>query len=534
MNKKPSSTTDGFTIPRRRSDAPQAARMGVDSIQAPPAPKSAKEAKKHLAANGHHSHKDVEGRGVNFSKQDLDASLAEIDNESKPKKQRWWTPTKKKVKRFFIILVILLVAILGYLGVRALMASSKIFEGNVFDLFGSGQPLKMDENGRSNIVIFGTSEDSGAHDDAGANLTDSIMIASVDQEKKVAMLTSVPRDMWVEYEEPCISGFEGKINAVYQCGSDDGQNEEEGARMLMDSVGEVYGLDMHYYVHINNSAVRDAVDAVGGVEVVIESDDPRGVYDPNFDWECNYECNFVKHPNGPAHLNGQEALLLSRARDSTGMGYGLAGGNFAREQYQQKIIVALRDKAASAGTLANPAAVGKLIDSLGNNVRTNFNTREVRTLVDIAQELPQESITNVRLDEEEDPQVTTGDYAGQSIVQPILGLYDYSGIHAYINSFLSNNPSVSEDATIDVLNGSGVAGAAQVEADAIGAEGLTVGLIDNAPEGTYGRISIYQLNTEMTGTKEQLETLYSTQARTTIPAGIESTADFVVVVGSVE
>src|SRR5690606_36821939 len=109
------------------------------------------------------------------------------------------------------------------------------------------------------------------------------------------------------------------------------------------------------------------------------SDDPRGIYDPNFDWECNHQCNYVKYPNGPAHLDGKHAVLLARARDSTGMGYGLADGNFAREQYQQKILVALRDKAASVGTLANPAAVAQLIDSLGNNVRTNVSTGEVKT-----------------------------------------------------------------------------------------------------------------------------------------------------------
>lgn len=531
MIKKKPISTDGFVIPRRSADSTQ--RMGIDTMQkakVPPAPVTSRKARKD-AHNTSHKGDDP----MSFSSE-LEASLDAIDKESEKPKRKRWIPTKRQVKWFFIILLIIIVAIAGYLGVRAWLASSKVFDGNLFDLFGSGQPLRMDENGRSNIVIFGTSEDSAAHEDAGPNLTDSIMLASVDQEKNVAMLTSVPRDLWVVYDQACLSGYEGKINAVYQCGSNDGQDEEAGARMLMDTMQEVYGLEMHYYVHVNNTVVQEAVDAVGGIDVLIESDDPRGIYDPNFDWECNYECNYVKHPNGVVHLDGKQALLLARARDSTGMGYGLADGNFAREQYQQKIIMALLSKASSAGTLANPAAISGLIDSMGNNIRTNFNTREVRTLVNIAQEIAgdESRITSVRIDDEEDPQVTTGEMAGQSIVQPILGVYDFSGIHAYIKRFITDNPAVTEMATVDVLNGSGVEGAAQAEADRLAADGFTLGEIGNAPEGSYGTIAIYQINSEKTATAEKLATLYGTQVQTTIPAGIESTADFVVVVGSVQ
>lgn len=527
IKNKPS--TDGFTIPRRSTEVNQTKRLGIDSMnkKMPPPPLQTRR-KTHSQESPLQNNDDMK-----FSNE-LNASLDEIDKEAKKPRKKRWLPTKRQVKWFFIILLIIVIGVLGYLGVKAWLASNKVFDGNVLDLFGTGQPLQMDENGRSNIVLFGTSEDSGAHEDAGPNLTDSIMVASLDQNENLVMLTSVPRDLWVEYDRACLNGYEGKINAVYQCGSEDGANEEAGAQMLMDTIGTVYGLDMHYYLHVNNTAVQDAVNAVGGIDITIESEDPRGIYDPNFDWECNYECEFVRHPNGPAHLDGKQALLLARARDSTGMGYGLADGNFAREQYQQKILVALRDKAASAGTLANPAAVSQLIDSLGNNVRTNFSTGEVRTLINVAQEVTDERITTLRLDDEADPQVTTGNMGGQSIVQPILGVYDYSGIHAYIQRHLSADPAVLEAATIEVLNGSGVEGAAQVEADRLAAEDLIITQVSNAPEGSYGTITIYQINAEKTATKEKLETLYSTGVVTTIPAGIEPTTDFIVVVGAVE
>ncbi|HYG84196.1 MAG TPA: LCP family protein [Verrucomicrobiae bacterium] len=463
---------------------------------------------------------------------ELDASLAALDDEKKPKKRRFWPPSKKAVKRTIVIILILILAIVGFLGIRAFLAGTQVLSGNLFDLFSQGKPLKMDENGRSNILIFGTSEDDRAHDDAGPHLTDSIMVASLDQNKKVTMLTSVPRDLWVKYGDACMAGYEGKINALYQCMSDDGRNERTGAQKLMQAVGEVYGLKMHYYVHVNYTALKEAVDAVGGIDVVIESSDPRGILDRNFDWECNYQCYLVKYPNGPAHLDGKRALALARARNSSG-GYGLERGNFDRERNQQKILIALRDKAASVGTLANPAAVSQLIDTLGKNVRTNFEAGEMRTLINVGQAMKNKDITTLSLDSEENKLITTDNVAGQSIVRPMLGLYDFSDIHRFIKRHISNDPVIREAAKIDVLNGSGVPGMAQQTADKLEAKNYTIHSVDTAPADSYSPVQIHQLNPQKKGTKQKLEQLYGIKVISgNLPAGIVSEADFVIIIGA--
>jgi polyisoprenyl-teichoic acid--peptidoglycan teichoic acid transferase len=521
MRKNPHST-DGFMIPRRARAASDSRRLGVDNLQVP----------QQFVQDGiKNTLPSPRLDNSKMSKKDLDESLKAIDIDSpQPKKRRFRKPSKKTVKRVIIVLILLLLLVGGYLAVKAFMASSQIFKGNVFDLLGQGQPLKMDENGRSNILVFGTSEDDRAHVDAGPNLTDSIMMISLDQKHNKALITSVPRDLWVKYDQACISGYEGKINVVYQCASEDGKNKEAGAKALMKTVGDVYGLDMHYYVQVNYTALKEAVDAVGGVNIKIESDDPRGIYDPNFDWECNYKCTLVKYPNGPAHLDGKHALMLARARNSAG-GYGLAGGNFDRERNQQKILIALRDKAASAGTLANPAAVGKLIDSLGKNIRTSFNTKEVRTLVTVGQKTKGSNITTIRLDDPEDPLVTTGMVSGQSVVRPVLGIYDFSAIHAFIQKKVSTDPVIQEEAVIDVLNGSDTAGVAQTAADELKAKGYTIGTIGNAPAGDYGKAKIYQIAKDKPGTLKKLEQRYGVKASTKLPAGVTSQAAFVVIIG---
>mgnify|MGYP003337691278 CR=1 FL=1 len=250
---------------------------------------------------------------ASISKRELSEQLNALDNEE-PKKprRRFLGLTRKRVVIFLLLAALVFGA---YFGIKVFMTSSKLFSGSIFDLLGQGATLKTDEYGRSNILVFGTSEDDPSHEDAGANLTDSIMIISVDQKAKNAVMISVPRDLWVKYGEACMSGYEGKINVVYECGLDGG-NEPDGAKKLMDTVGESFGIDIQYYAHVNYTVVRDTVNAVGGVTVQIDSDDPRGILDRNFDWACNFKCNYVKWPNGPAHLNGDQALALARARNA--------------------------------------------------------------------------------------------------------------------------------------------------------------------------------------------------------------------------
>jgi polyisoprenyl-teichoic acid--peptidoglycan teichoic acid transferase len=130
--------------------------------------------------------------------------------------------------------------------------------------------------------------------------------------------------------------------------------------------------------------------------------------------------------------------------------------------------------------------------------------------------------------------VTTGSYMGQSIVQPIAGVYDFSQIQSYLKKHFTNDPTVREGATIDVLNGSGVAGAAGRQADKITETGLAVGVVGNAPSGNYGYVRIYDLSEgKKPATLAKLEQLFGTTATTnSLPRGVQSTADFVIIVGT--
>lgn len=484
-----------------------------------------------------------------IGRDDIDESLREIDdtepvkgkNDKKSrrerKKDRLRRPKSKArriIKWALISLLVIGVLIGGYLVLKTILASNSVFQGNFFDIV-KNEPLKEDENGRSNFVIFGTAEDDEGGNHGGAALTDSIMVLSLDQDKKDVYMMSIPRDLWVEYKEMCTVGFQGKINAAYFCGSDEGQDEKAGAEAMQAQAEKITGLDIQYYVHLNFTAVVQAVDAVGGVDVKIETSDPRGILDRNFDWKCNYTCYYVNYKNGEvAHLNGEKALALARARNASG-GYGLPGGNFDREKNQQKIVKALREKALSAGTLTNLGAVTGLIDALGKNLRTNIETKELRTLMDIGQKTSNDNIISLSLVEEGNQLVTTGMYNGQSIVRPIAGLLDYRAIKEYVHKSVTAEPYVREEPHVSVMNGSKTAGVAQIEADKLEAMGFVIDTVGNAPEGTYGRIEIYQIDTGKTKTAAKLQEVYGVTVKTTAPPmSVVGDTDFLIIVGSVE
>lgn len=437
---------------------------------------------------------------------------------------------KKIIKRTILIFILILALIGGYLGWKVLKNSARVFDGNVLGFLDSTK-LKGESEGRVNILLAGTSEDDIDHD--GADLTDSIMLTSIDVKNNTAFTVSIPRDLWVKYGERCSAGFEGKINSAYQCGEKIQFKEEGyaegGMGLLSKIVSTNFGIPIHYYGKINYTAFKDAVDAVGGITVTIDSDDPRGVYDPNIQKK---DGGPLKLANGPQKLNGLTALALARSRNSKG-GYGMSRGDFDRTTYQRAMLVALKDKALSAGVITNPAKLGELLDAAGNNVDTDFNSSEVRRLYDLSKIIKNENIKSIDLASDDVGMLTTGSYYGASIVRPVAGVSNFTAIKAYFKKLTSTDPLVKEGAKVAVLNASGASGLAQKKADELTVKGVNVVNVGNAAARDTTVIIDLTKGTK-NNTKTALEQRFGVKAITTttgIPEAQNSTADFLVIIG---
>ena len=322
-----------------------------------------------------------------------------------------------------LLSILLIIALVFFFRINA--SVGKTFQGSAISALTGNDPLKQDANGVTNMLIFGDSSDDPGH--GGATLSDSIMVLSINNKTKTAHSVSIPRDLWVQYGQKCSNGSEGKINAVYQCYMrNNGRDEQKAAESFAKQTGDILDIDIPYYAKVNYSFVRDTVNALNGIDVVIDSNDPRGIYDPSTD---------VKYPNGPTQLNGEQALALSRARNASG-GYGLPRSNFDREVNQQMIMQAIQEKALTSGVLANPVMLTNLIESLGDNISTNIKTSELQSARD-ALKATASNVTSIPLNDKNNPLVTTAMHNGQSIVLPVAGLYDYSELRAAIQQALA-------------------------------------------------------------------------------------------------
>ncbi len=500
------------------------------------------------------------------TKNDISESLREIDdpdlNSNKKKlsrrqrrrERRKVEPKRKKVFRIIkwalIIIVILAALVAGYIFLKAALASNSIFKGSFLDIV-QNQPLKMDANGRSNFLILGTSEDDPGHD--AGYLTDSMLVVSVDQKAKNAYMFSIPRDLYVQYDMACPAGYSGKINSYFECVNQGTTDADEQDRLMQTQqfVGNIVGMDIQYGAHVNYTVMRDVVNAIGGsITVNIEGDEGQGqqpnigIMDANFDWKCGaYQSqrikncppdgHFIDYNPGPQVLDAEHALYLAQARGDAA-NVGLAQSNFDRERNQQKILVAIQQKALSNGTLTNIGAVTQLIDALGKNLRTNIQTNEIRTLMQLGVDIKAADVQSVDLYKTGEAQFTTEtiDSAG-SVVIPSAGEFSYGPLQTYLKKHITSDPVAKEAPHVTVLNGSGTAGAAQAEADKLTALNFTVDGTNNAPDGTYPPITIYQINKAKTASAAKLKALYNVTLLTTAPpVSVVGSTDFLIIVGA--
>lgn len=316
---------------------------------------------------------------------------------------------------------LLVVGAAGFAVYKLNSTASKVASGNALGLLTSTK-LAGESTGRVNILLAGNSADDPGH--GGAELTDSIMVLSVDTTQNSAFVVSVPRDLWVNVPG---YGYE-KINAAYTQG---------GMDQLQTVVENSLGLQINYSTLVNYTAFKQAVDAVGGIDVTIASSDPRGIYDPNIAAADNGPLILA---NGVQHLDGQTALNLARARNDptpAGVrGYGLPNGDFDRSANQRLMLVALAKKVQTSGVLANPVKISQLMDAFGNNVTTTFTTSELRRAVEILAKIDPATIQSVSLT---DANLLTSytSPAGASALRPTAGLTDFTQIKDFVQGFMT-------------------------------------------------------------------------------------------------
>lgn len=449
-----------------------------------------------------------------------------VNGHEKTKKRFSFRRGLKYALRGGGVLVVCGLLVGGFIFGKTWLAALKIFQGggNSSVLFSTDvkpETLKGEGDGRVNVLLVGI----GGGDRDGANLTDSIVIASIDPVAKDIALLSIPRDLWVRVPDfwsmKINAAYSSGLERAYENGSSDKDASNAGFTVLEETIEEYIGIPIHYHALVNFQAFIEGVDAVGGINVQVE----EALYDPFL----VFEDNGLIAAEGLQYFDGPKALLYSQSRQSS--------SDFARSERQRQVIIALKEKAISTGTFSNPNTVSKLVDALGDNVTINASLGEMMRMYEITKDVPSASIATVGLADEANPLVETASVNDQSVVIPRAGQEDFSEIQSFVRNTLRDPFLKSENATIAVLNGTGTPGLATATADKLKSYGYNVTIIDDAPTKDYAQSAIYdRTNGVKKYTRSYIERrlVISVSSEPTSANPILAAADFIVVLGQNE
>ncbi len=228
--------------------------------------------------------------------------------------------------------------------------------------------LRGEEEGRINILLLGLAGENYP----GENLTDSIIIASINPKTYQTAMLSIPRDLYVQI--PGTKNYT-KINALYARGYDKHGRSTEGIEDLKKALSEIAGLDIHYYAALDFDGFRQVIDALGGIKIQV----PKDIEDERYPGP-NYSYQTFEIEEGLHALDGQTALKYARTRHDE-------GGDFGRAFRQQQILKAARQKAFSLKTLMNVPAVNNILNALGDHFRTDVPLDEVESFLKMTEKI---------------------------------------------------------------------------------------------------------------------------------------------------
>jgi LCP family protein required for cell wall assembly len=255
-------------------------------------------------------------------------------------------------------------------------------------------------------------------------LADVIRIARIDFRIPKVTVLSMPRDLWVEI--PGISDHygitHGKLNQAYFYGNPgvgyyDGPGAGPG--LLARTLELNFGIIPDHYLAVNMQTFARIVDAVGGIDVVLDAPvDGRPIDDHTED--MGY------FPAGPHHFTGEEALRFSRIRK--------VDNAFRRDDRQTQVLCALRDQVLTPSVIQD---IPQIIDAFRGSVLTDLSLAQMTQLACLAPQVSTDSLNMEGLPEF----LLSPTRVYDPILKNTTFVYDVDmdGVHQVVNDFLDGD-----------------------------------------------------------------------------------------------
>ncbi len=276
-----------------------------------------------------------------------------------------------------------------------------------------------------NFLLLGA---PGAGNDA-SDLTDTILLARLDEAKNKIYLFSLPRDLLVKIPE---SANFTKLNALYAFNrsrtfSQEKVRDGQEFNALIKKTQDITGLEINHYIFVDLQTVRQLVDLFGGVNIMVAKD----IIDDSFPGP-NHSFETFTLKAGWRYLDGQTALKYMRTRHSL-------SGDFDRVTRQQEVLQALKQKVLAL----NFWDIGKFIEiynALSSNIKSDLSLWQIKSYWDKIKGIPGENVIKNELNNQNllvSGQMNLGGEMA-SVLQPKLGVEKYDDIKKYIAEIISN------------------------------------------------------------------------------------------------
>jgi LCP family protein required for cell wall assembly len=345
--------------------------------------------------------------------------------------------------KFLILYLFLFVAaifiVVGggiFWGLKVLQKDFGIAPALVPQLISGNTSSLAQDNGRTNILILGT----GGKDHEGGDLTDTILVLSVNLKTHDQLLLSIPRDLWIDE-------IKDRINTVYHYA--EVKSAGTGLKSMQLTVQQIIGLPIHYTVYLDFDGFSQMIDELGGIDVAVaqtftdtqypitgrENDLCAG----DVTFACRYEA--VTFTAGVEHMNGERALKYVRSRHAVGD----EGTDFSRGARQQAVVKAFKEKTISRQVITNLELLKKLWQLKSSVLTTDMPTDQLLLLSRLIG-VSKTQIRTSALTEDSVDNNTKGllinppiyNYQGKWVLIPKAGVSDYSQIHQYIACVVAN------------------------------------------------------------------------------------------------
>jgi len=241
-----------------------------------------------------------------------------------------------------------------------------------------------------NILVLGIDRRHGGQT---SWRTDVIQLITLSKDRKKAVITHIPRDVWAENY---------KINAVYNL---------QGPDAIKDKVQVITGQRPDRIIRVDFDAFVYAVDMVGGVNI----NNPNEFTDSGYpdDRNGSDQAIEISFPKGEQTLDGEEALQYVRSRKGTNG----EGSDYARGRRQQVVMKAILADFFKPNSI-NPKTAENLYKIATEKVYTDMNIADTKILFDVLTNYKDVKMETISLDTTNYLMVPSdkGPYGGQWVL----------------------------------------------------------------------------------------------------------------------